>query len=248
MRIFVAGAWGAIGRALCPLLVADGHVVTGTTRSPERATALRAVGVTPTIVDVYDGAALAAAVAAARPEVVIHQLTDLPELLTGSATPDTYGRNARVRVEGTRNLVAAALAAGAGRLVAQSICWLYPRGSEPHLESEPLYRPHDGSDTSGVDAVLALERAVTATPGLQGLVLRYGRLYGPHTGVEAPPRSAPVHVEAAARAAQLAVTAGEPGIYNVAEADGYVSIERARRLLGWTPDFRVHSPPQEARR
>lgn len=247
MRVFVAGAWGAIGRALCPLLVADGHVVTGTTRSPERAIEMRTAGVTPVIVDVYDATALAIAVAAARPDAVIHQLTDLPELLTGSATPDTFARNARVRVEGTRNLVAAALAAGAGRLVAQSICWLYPRGSEPHLEPEPLYRPTDGSDTSGVDGVLALERAVTATQGIQGLVLRYGRLYGPYTGVEAPPPSAPVHVEAAAHAARLALTTGEPGIYNVAEDDGYVSIDRARRLLGWNPDFRVHSAPQEAR-
>jgi nucleoside-diphosphate-sugar epimerase len=177
---------------------------------------------------------------AAKPEVVIHQLTDLAGLRApGGPVPGALRGNSRVRIEGTRNLVEATVAAGATRMIAQSICWLYAEGPLPHVEADPLNRPNDGSDTSGVDAVLALEAAVTGTPGLEGLVLRYGRFYGPGTGTETAPRSAPVHVEAAAHAALLAVTRGEPGIYNVAVDDGYVSTVRARTQFGWSSDFRV---------
>jgi nucleoside-diphosphate-sugar epimerase len=131
MRVLVAGASGVIGRQLVKLLVASGHAVTGTTRSPEGAAGVRASGATPLVVDVFDASRLANAVAAARPEVVIHQLTDLPDRLDPSIVSDVSIRNARIRDEGTRNLVAAAVRAGARRLVAQSIAWLYAPGPPP---------------------------------------------------------------------------------------------------------------------
>jgi len=239
MRVFVAGAWGAVGRPLCTLLVEDGHAVTGTTRSAERAAEMRAAGVEAAVVDVLDAAALEAAVIAARPEVVIHQLTDLPRSADREALAAGIQRTGRLRSEGTRNLVAAARAAGARRLVAQSICFAYAEGPEPHRESDPLATGPNAQPSAAVDAILELESLVTGTRDLDGLVLRYGRFYGPGTWTNAAEGDAPVHVEAAAHAARLAITRGEPGIYNVAEDDGHVSIERAQQLLGWDPRFRL---------
>ena len=118
MRIFLAGASGAIGRRLMPLLIAGGHDVTGTTRSAEAARKLEAAGARAAIVDVYDAAALQRAAIAARPEAVIHQLTDLPQIFDEKELPAAYPRNARIRVEGTRNLVAAARKAHAHQLIA----------------------------------------------------------------------------------------------------------------------------------
>ena len=117
MTVFLAGAAGAVGRPLSLKLVAAGHRVVGTTRSADKAAWLTSIGVEPTIVDVYDAAALKAAVVAARPEVVLHQLTDLPQVYDPATFPSALAGNARVRDEGTRNLVAAALAAGARRLI-----------------------------------------------------------------------------------------------------------------------------------
>ncbi len=140
MRIFLAGASGVIGRRLTPLLVAAGHGVTGTTRSAEKAGALRRSGAAPIVVDVFDRNVLRDAVVQARPEVVIHQLTDLPQLLAARSA-DTLDRNSRLRTEGTANLVAAAQAAGARRLIAQSIAFVYADGPEPHAESDPIASP-----------------------------------------------------------------------------------------------------------
>ena len=108
MRIFLAGATGAVGRRLVPLLIGGGHDVTGTTRSAEAARKLEAAGVHPAIVDVYDAEALQRAAVAARPEAVIHQLTDLPQAFDEKELAASYPRNARIRTEGTRNLIAAA--------------------------------------------------------------------------------------------------------------------------------------------
>src|SRR3954453_21570157 len=120
MRIFLAGATGVIGRRLTPLLVLMGHEVTGTTRSPEKAGQIEASCGRPVVVDVFDKAALTRAVVAARPEIVIHQLTDLPSAPGTPGYEDGQKRNLRLRREGTRNLVDAAMAAGARRLIAQS--------------------------------------------------------------------------------------------------------------------------------
>jgi nucleoside-diphosphate-sugar epimerase len=238
-NIFVAGATGAIGRRLVPMLVEAGHRVTGTTRSSEKVEALKRAGVKPAVVDVFDAMALRSAVQDADPEIVIHQLTDLALFLDATKRAEALERNARLRIEGTANLVAAALMAGASRLIAQSISFAYAPGKKPYRESDPLYLDAPGTRGVSVGGVAALEREVTHTPGLEGLVLRYGWLYGPGTGADKPFEHGSVHVDAAAYAALLAVERGRPGIYNVAEADGTVAIDKARAELGFDPAFRA---------
>jgi len=199
LRIFLAGATGAVGKRLVPLLAS--HEVFGTTRFAAKADALRRLGARPVVVDVFDAAALAKAVRAAKPEIVIHQLTDLPPGLDPARMAEAAGRNARIRIEGTKNLFAAALAAGARRLIAQSIAW------EPQGVS--------------AEGVASLERQ---TLQAQGIVLRYGRLYGPGTGKDDAPAELPCHVDVAARAAAIAVERGEPGIVRVTDAEPYLRL------------------------
>lgn len=230
MRIFVAGATGAIGRQLIPMLIEAGHEVTGTTRSSDRAASLAAVGARAAVLDVFDASALGRAMIGTRPEVVVHQLTDL----AGGFGPAALARNARLRMVGTKNLVDAALAVGARRLVAQSIAWLYAPGSPPYVESDPLRDPSNAPDDTSLQGVLELERLVTRTSGVEGIVLRYGRLYGPGTGSESAEPPA-VDVRAAARAALLAVDHGSAGAYNVVDDGGPVSNARAKAVLGWLP-------------
>ena len=234
-RIFLAGATGVIGRRLATLLRDAGHEVTGTTRSSQKIDALRAIGVEPAVVDVFDANALAQAVAAARPDIVIHQLTDLPRGLDPAHMDEAIRRNARLRTEGTRHLVDAAVAAGARRLIAQSIAWAYAPGPEPHAESDPLDIGAEGLRAVSVGGIVALERAVLDAP-LEGLVLRYGQLYGPGTGTDRPAGTSPVHVDRAARAALLAVDRGARGAYNIAEPNLHVATDKARTELGWQPD------------
>jgi nucleoside-diphosphate-sugar epimerase len=181
---------------------------------------------------------LRAAVLRAKPDVVVHQLTDLPPALDPARMAEARGRNAHIREEGTRNLIAAALAAGARRLVAQSVAFAYAAGPLPYREEDPIdVGTPDKPNVSG-QGVVSLERQVLAAP-LEGLVLRYGSFYGPDTGFAAPTRPGPLHVEDAAEAARLAVRRGPPGIYNVAEDDGTVAIYKAQRLLGWRPAHRA---------
>ena len=238
-RIFLAGAAGAIGTRMLPLLSDAGHRVVGTTRSAAKAEVLRAHGVEPVVVDVFDAAALSRAIEAARPEVVIHQLTDLPKNLEPSLMARAISRNARIRSEGTRNLVGAAIAAGARRLVAQSIGWAYAPGPEPHAESDPLDIDAEGDRGITLRGVSALEELVLGSPPLEGIVLRYGRLYGPGTHSAVPSASAPVHVDAAAYAAVLAIGRGRPGAYNVAQPNQHIATEKARTELGWDAQFRI---------
>src|SRR5262249_3895294 len=138
MKIFLAGATGAIGRRLVPMLVSAGYVVTGTTRSTTKAEELRAAGVEPVVVDVFDASALSGVVLHAKPDIVLDQLTDLPPSLNPSQMTEGTQRNARMRSQGTQNLVAAALGAGVHRLIAQSIAWMYAPGKEPHTEDDAL--------------------------------------------------------------------------------------------------------------
>ena len=183
MRVFLAGASGVIGVRLIPLLVRDGHEVAGMTRSPGKTAALRELGAEPVVCDVFDAGALAKAVTAFGPELVMHQLTDLPD--QAGQIPEFAARNNRIRTEGTRNLLAAAAQAGATRFLAQSIAWTPPAGGE---------------------AVAEHERLVLAAGGV---VIRYGIFYGPGTysgsdRVPPPPR---IQVDEAARRTVALLTA-----------------------------------------
>jgi len=239
MRIFLAGATGVIGRRLTPLLVLMGHDVTGTTRSPDKAAQIEALSAHPVVVDVFDADALIAAMVAARPDVVIHQLTDLPSAPGTPGYEEAQRRNVRLRIEGTRNLMAAAQAAGAKRAIAQSIAFVYAPGEGPRHETDPLDLNATGIRSLTVQGVIALEEATLHAPAITGLVLRYGYLYGPGTWYDKPPRPPALYIDAAAQAALLAVTRGAAGIYNIAEDDGAVSIAKARAALDFDPTFRL---------
>jgi nucleoside-diphosphate-sugar epimerase len=239
VKIFLAGASGAIGRQLVPLLRAAGHDVVGTTRSADKTAALRALGAEPAVVDVFDAAALTRIVQAALPQVVIHQLTDLPYAPNTPGYEEGLDRNARLRIDGTRNLVAAAKQAGVRRLIAQSIAFVYAPGDGLRVESDPLDFAAAGVRKRTVDGVVALEEATLQMP--EGIVLRYGLLFGPGTWFEREKRGKPgLHVDAAAQAALLAVTKGARGVYNIAEDDGAISSEKAKRELGFDASFRVN--------
>lgn len=236
MNIFLAGATGVIGRRLVPLLRDAGHKVTGTTRSEERAAALGALGAQGVVVDVYDARALLKAMAAAYPDVVIHQLTDLPDTMDPARAAEVLAANARLREEGTCNLMAAAQVTGARRVVAQSIAFAYAPKQGILVETDPL--DLDGERAVTARGVESLERQTRGVPGIEGVVLRYGRLYGPGTWFKTPTGPGPLHVDAAAQAALLAVTQGL-GIYNVAEDDPAVSSAKAKRELGFDAGFRL---------
>jgi nucleoside-diphosphate-sugar epimerase len=207
MRIFLAGASGAIGRRLMPLLIGAGHDVTGLTRSAEAARDLKAAGVTPAVADVYEADGLTRAVIASRPDIVMHQLTDLPRVFDETQVAAQYPRNARIRIEGTRNLVAAAKAAGARRFIVQSVAFAYAPGKEPYAETDPL-NVADGPRVVTVRAAADMEQQVLKS-GMEAVV-----------------------------AALLSLT-GKAGIYNIADDDGTVSIDKARKELGFDPAFRL---------
>jgi nucleoside-diphosphate-sugar epimerase len=187
---------------------------------------------------VLDADALAQAVAAARPEIVIHQLTDLPSAPGTPGYAAAIEANRRLRIEGTRNLMQAAKSAGVPRAVAQSIAFVYAPGDGLHTEDDPLNLAAGGLRQLTVQGVVALEHEVLNTPSIDGVVLRYGLLYGPGTWYEKPQMPPSVHVDAAAHAALLALKRGA-GVYNIAEDDGAVSSAKAKRELGFDPAFRI---------
>jgi nucleoside-diphosphate-sugar epimerase len=237
MKVFFAGAGGAIGRRLTPLLCAVGHTVIGTTRSADKANAIAKLGAEPVVVDVFDAPALKNAVVAAAPDAIIHQLTDLAFVPGSPQYVEGLARNARIRIEGTANLVAAAKAAGVTRMIAQSVAWLYKPGPRPRTETDPLL-PAEGASAKTIEGVMSLEQAVLALP--EGTVLRFGFFYGPGTWSPDKPSHTPaVHIDAAAQATALALGKGKPGIYNVSEDDPALSSDKARRELGFKADFRV---------
>jgi nucleoside-diphosphate-sugar epimerase len=242
MRIFLAGATGVIGRRLAALMRDAKYEVTGTTRSSSKVRMLRGLGVAPVVVDVLDAAALAQAVAKVRPDVVIHQLTDLASAPGTPGYPAAQAANRRLRIEGTRNLMQAAKRAGARRVIAQSIAFVYAPGKDARSEDDPLDVTAEGTRQSTVQGIVALEHEVLNTPGIDGVVLRYGYLYGPGTWYDAPPKPPSVHVDAAAHVALLAIGNGK-GVYNVAEDDGAVSVAKAKRELGFDAAFRIPKLP-----
>jgi len=235
VRVFVAGASGAIGRPLVRKLVAAGHEVTGTTRREEGGEAIRAAGAKAAICDALDRAAVEEAVSAAKPEVVVSELTSLPRDYD-MRTID-YEPTNRLRVQGGRNLISAGRKAGARRYVSQSIAFLYdPQGDWVKDEEAPAYREAPGRFATAVEAALTSEREALGAEGMEGLVLRYGQLYGPRTyfdrqgsiGRQVRSRRFPivgrgngvfsfVHVEDAGDATLAAVEGGSPGIYNVVD-------------------------------
>jgi nucleoside-diphosphate-sugar epimerase len=238
--VLLAGATGAVGRPLTSLLVARGYRVFGTTRSQERVAALRALGAEPLLLDALDAAAVAQAFVTAKPDAVLHQLTDLPPGLDPSLMADALVRNARIRTEGTRHLVDAALQAGTAHFIAQSVAWAYRPGGEPRTEDRPLDSEASGARATTVQGVLALEAAVLGSPPMRGCVLRYGQFYGLGTGSDnADGKAMPVHVQAAAWAALLALEAGASGAFNVAQANAHVATAKAREVLGWHDGMRL---------
>jgi nucleoside-diphosphate-sugar epimerase len=251
MRVFVAGASGAIGRPLVRQLVAAGHQVTGTTRSEVRIEGIRDAGANPVVCDVFDVDALARAVEAARPEVVVNELTSLPRDYNPRQLDERfYGPTNRVRTEGGGNLLSAARSAGARRFVTQSIAFLYaPEGETIKEENGRPFTEAPGPFGSGVEAMRTHEQAVLDAEGLEGLVLRYGWLYGPGTYYAADgsiselvrKRRFPIvrgsdglfsflQVEDAAGATLAACERGSGGIYNIVD-------DEPATIAEWLPAF-----------
>lgn len=235
MKVFVAGASGVIGRPTVRRLVAAGHEVTGMTRREERVAQIREVGAEAVVCDAFDAEGLREAVVSAAPEVVVHLLTALPqryELKSDYLVPTN-----RIRREGTRSLVAAARAAEARRVVAESTAFLYrPEGDRVKDEGAPAWEDAPGGFGTAVAAMLDLERQVREAEGTEGLVLRFGWLYGSGTyydrggkqAEEVERRRFPVagkgtgtfsfvSTEDAAAATVAAVERGAPGVYNVVD-------------------------------
>ena len=227
--VFLAGATGVVGRRLVPLLRQGGYSVVGTTRSVAKTALLERLGASPVVVDVLNADAVLRAMTDARATIVIHQLTDLPATPGTPEFPATLERTTRLRIEGTANVMAAAHATSVRRVIAQSVAFLYAPGEGARVESDPVM-------TDGVAlGAVPLERAVLGTPGVEGIVLRYGYFYGPDTWSDVPRMRPALHIDDAARATILALTRGQPGIYNIADDDGAVSMEKARRELAFEP-------------
>jgi 2-alkyl-3-oxoalkanoate reductase len=242
MKVFVAGATGALGRALVPQLVARGHEVVGMTKSASKQDVLRSLGAQPVVADALDRDAVAQSVASAEPEVIVHELTALsgPMSVREMRRPDRsfpFTMTNRLRTEATDHLLAAGRAVGARRFVAQSFGgFRFARTGGPvQSEADPL---DPDLPAPGLAAILHLERAVTTIEWGEGLALRYGGFYGPGTGMSLAPdavmaelirnRRFPivgdgggvwsfVHIEDAAAATATAVEHGRPGIYNVVD-------------------------------
>ena len=182
MNIFLAGASGAVGRSLIPLLRTNGHTVTGTTRSPEKAEALRALGAEPVVLDGLDRAAVLDAVAAARPDAIVHQMTALAGLSDPRKFERAFAVTNRLRTEGTEHLLAAARATGVERVVAQSYAgWPYARtNGAVKAEDDPLDPDPPKQMRTTLDAIRRQETLVTEAGGV---ALRFGGFYGPGTGL-----------------------------------------------------------------
>ena len=194
MRIFLAGATGVIGIRLLPLMLAEGHVVAAMTRTQGKIDGLRAAGVTPVLCDLFDQRSLTAAVKDFQPDIIVHQVTDLPDQIEKLA--DFLPGNNRVRSEGTRNLLAAAQVVNASGFLAQSIAWRSGPGTGPVLDAH-----ENGVISAG------------------GTVLRYGLFYGPGTFYENDPPPAPrIHIDDAARRT-MPFLAGPRGIFTITDND-----------------------------
>jgi nucleoside-diphosphate-sugar epimerase len=258
MRVFVAGATGAIGSPLVETLIRRGHEVIGTTRSVERARGLEHSGATPMVVDALDRVAVKSAVAEAEPDAIVHELTAIPPEFNPRRFDQAFAQTNRLRTEGTDHLIAAAEAAGVRRFVTQSFAaWPYARrGSWVKTEDDPLDDDPPAQVRRTLDAIRYLERA-TLDGSFDGLALRYGGFYGPGSGLD---RTGPIadsvrrrrfpivgsgagvwsfiHVADAAEATALAVERGAPGVYNVTD-------DEPAAVRDWLPVFAgaIGAPP-----
>jgi nucleoside-diphosphate-sugar epimerase len=242
MKIFVAGATGALGTHLVPQLVANGHDVVGMTRSESKQDLIRSLGATPAVADALDPDAVAIAVAQAAPDAIVHELTALSGSLDLRHFDRSFALTNRLRTEGTDHLLAAGRAVGVDRFVAQSYAgWPFARtGGQVKSESDPLDPTPPAAMRTTLDAIRHLEDAVTGASWTEGIVLRYGGFYGPGTSLSLKPegdqvplirgRKFPVvgdgagvwsfiHIEDAAAATVAAVEHGSRGIYNVVDDD-----------------------------
>ncbi|WP_053204774.1 NAD-dependent epimerase/dehydratase family protein [Jiangella muralis] len=240
MRVFLAGATGAVGRSLVPLLVQAGHEVTGSTRSESKVAELRAAGAEGVVMDGLDADGVMAAVRAARPDVVVHQQSALIDQTGNLKRFDRdFAVTNRLRTEGTDHLLAAAQAAGVTRFVAQSYTgWTNARSGGPvKTEDDPFEPNPESACRETLRGIQYVEQATTGTPGIDGLALRFGNFYGRGTGLTGEKfadlvrkRQLPIvgggtavwsvlHIDDAARATLAAIAGGAPGVYNIVDDD-----------------------------
>ncbi len=259
MKIFVAGATGAIGKRLVPLLVSAGHQVVATTRNPKKMDALRAQGAEPALMDGLNPEAVMSAVLASRPDAIVHQMTALASMRSLKKFDDEFAVTNRLRAEGTEHLLDAARAAGVRKLVAQSYAgWPTARaGGRVKTEEDPLDPNLPKTMSKAFAAIKKLESLVSQASGVVGTVLRYGSFYGPGTSTSADgeivqlvrQRKFPVvgsgagvwsfiHVDDAAEATRLALEKDAPGIYNIVDdnpAEVSVWLPELARAAGAKP-------------
>jgi nucleoside-diphosphate-sugar epimerase len=240
MKVFVAGATGALGRQLIPQLVARGHEVAGMTRTEAKRDLIAALGAQPVVADALDAEAVGEAVSSAEPDAIIHQLTALSDLSNLRNMDRAFAATNRLRREGTDHLLSAARAVGARRFVAQSFGgWPYARQGGPvKTEEDPLDPDPPKTIREILDAIRYLEKAVLGADRIEGIALRYGGFYGPGTSLGLDPvgeqveavqkRRFPIvgsgdgilsfiHIEDAATATVAALESGRPGVYNVVD-------------------------------
>jgi 2-alkyl-3-oxoalkanoate reductase len=245
MRVFVAGATGVIGQRLVPRLVAAGHQVVATTRSPAKADSLRALGAEPAVLDGLDAMAVGEAVGRAAPEVVIHQMTQLAGITNLRRFDRVFAATNRLRTQGTDYLLAAATAAGARQFIAQGYAgWPSNRAGRPvQTEADALDAGPPAAQRQSFAALRQLEAAVTGASSLEGVVLRYGSFYGPGASEEifglVRRRKLPIagdgggiwsfiHVDDAAAATVAALDHGRRGVYNIVD-------DEPARVADWLP-------------
>src|ERR687890_1930364 len=245
MRVFLAGATGAIGRRLVPRLVEAGHEVTAMTRSKSKFGELRDLGAEAVLCDVFDAGQLASIMARAEPDAVVNELTDLPQSLNPRKLAEYYAANNRVRREGTRNLLSAALSTGVRRFLVQgSAYWYAPTGGPVKTEEAPLYLDAPAPIGPAVKTMKEVEDTVLSANGIEGVVLRYGMFYGPGTwyakdgdvGRRMRKRRYPIigngegtysfiHVDDAASATVAALGRTRSGVYNVVDDEPATAAE-----------------------
>lgn len=238
MKIFLAGATGAVGRRLIPMLVGAGHAVTGTTRNSNKASSISSAGATPSVVDALNPRDILEAVRQANPDVIIHQLTAIPTRFDLRRFDHEFAATNRLRTEGTDNLLAAAHAVGCRRFIAQSYTgWPYERsGGWLKTEQDPLISSPEPQIRETLKAILHVESSVLGDSRVQGFVLRFGSFYGPGTSLgiggsvleDIRQRRIPIvgkgsgywsfiHIDDVAGATLAAVEGKAPGIYNIAD-------------------------------